>query len=92
MCTPSADDGLLFINQADRDVAVVGKGQALVLYRPDARGMPDTNGMEIVHPNQDGSYWRRWQRNKFVRTREKQREQLAKEWMSKYMSQRAEQP
>eukprot|EP00953_Heterococcus_sp_UTEX-ZZ885_P002211 1713-Heterococcus_DN1.PRE.2 len=38
---------------------------------------------EVVHPNQDGSYWRRRQRNKAVRQAEKAREQLAMEWMSR---------
>jgi hypothetical protein len=38
---------------------------------------------QVIHPNQDGSYWRRRQRNKAVRQAEKAREQLAKEWMSR---------
>jgi len=44
---------------------------------------PNNGTYEIIHPNEDGSYWRRRQKNKFVRIREKQRESVVKEWASK---------
>ena len=61
-----------------REVVVVGgnngREQALVL-------MDSSSGeWEIVHPNDDGSYWRRRQRNKSIRLREKRREQVVKAW------------
>jgi hypothetical protein len=44
---------------------------------------PDKNDIEVVHPNEDGSYWRRVQRNKRVRQEEKAREAIAKMWLQK---------
>ncbi len=32
----------------------------------------------MIHTNDDGSYWKRFQRNKLRRTREKERERIAK--------------
>ena len=60
----------------DREVLVVEEGTAVVLVDPD------TQDIEVVHPNDDGSYWRRYQRNKRVRQEEKLREKIAKEWLS----------
>jgi len=60
-----------------REVVVVEHGSALVLVDED------TKGYEIVHPNEDGSYWRKFQRNKRVRQEEKAREAIARMWMAK---------
>ena len=59
-----------------REVLVIDEGTALVLRNPN------TNDIEVVHPNDDGSYWRRYQRNKKVRLEEKLREKIAKEWLA----------
>eukprot|EP00953_Heterococcus_sp_UTEX-ZZ885_P002213 1714-Heterococcus_DN1.PRE.1 len=66
---------------ADREVVVVEGGHALLLV--PWRITEQDQAPEVVHPNQDGSYWRRRQRNKAVRQAEKAREQLAMEWMSR---------
>ena len=59
----------------NREVVVVEKGTALVLV--DSA----TKDIEVVHPNEDGSYWRKFQRNKRVRQEEKAREAIAKMWL-----------
>jgi len=68
----------------DREVVVVGgnngREQALVLLDTA------TGEWEIVHPNDDGSYWRRRQRNKSIRLREKRREQVVKAWLASQSS------
>jgi hypothetical protein len=33
---------------------------------------------------QDGSYWRKFQRNKLIRTKEKERSMIAQEWLRRY--------
>jgi hypothetical protein len=38
--------------------------------------------MEVIHPNDDGSYWRKFQRNKRLRLEEKAREEVAKRWIA----------
>ncbi|CAM9433430.1 unnamed protein product, partial [Choristocarpus tenellus] len=40
-----------------------------------------TSDIEVIHPNEDGGYAKVFQRNKAVRNREKEREDLAKEWL-----------
>jgi len=62
----------------NRDVMVVEGGKALLLVPNN-----DTEEPEIIHPNQDGSYWRKFQRNKIVRQKEKEREALAKKYLEK---------
>ena len=50
--------------------------QAILLY--------DENGPEgatVIHPNEDGSYWRKIVRNKVVRMREKRREKAAQKFL-----------
>ncbi|KAJ1618202.1 Metallo-dependent phosphatase-like protein [Pavlovales sp. CCMP2436] len=63
-----------------RAVVVVNEGEALVLIDNRAEGVPPL--VEVIHPNDDGSYWLRLQRNKRVRQAEKLREQLASEWVA----------
>ncbi|CAM9228471.1 unnamed protein product [Phaeothamnion confervicola] len=65
----------------DREVVVVEGGTALLLapWRIGA----DEKDVTVVHPNQDGSYWRKYQKNKLMRTREKEREALARDWMKR---------
>mmetsp|Transcript_22365 Transcript_22365/g.55372 ORF Transcript_22365/g.55372 Transcript_22365/m.55372 type:complete len:239 (+) Transcript_22365:554-1270(+) len=62
----------------DREVLVVENGKAIVLVSEE-----DENFVEVVHPNEDGSYWRKFQRNKRVRQEEKAREINAKMWLKK---------
>jgi hypothetical protein len=58
-----------------RDVVVVASGTVLVLVDKVSKGY------EIIHPNEDGSYWRKFQRNKAVRQSEKAREAIARMWL-----------
>jgi len=60
-----------------REVLVVEEGTVLVLVEPKSKNI------EVVHPNDDGTYWRKVQRNKKVRQEEKLREQVAKKWFGK---------
>jgi len=61
-----------------REVLVVEEGTAVVLVDGD-----NLENSEVVHPNDDGSYWRKFQRNKKVRLEEKAREAIAKLWLEK---------
>jgi len=61
----------------NREVLVVEEGTAVVLIDPS------TEDIEVVHPNADGSYWRKFQRNKRVRQEEKAREAAAKLWLQR---------
>jgi len=61
----------------NRNVLVVKEGRAVVL-------VDDSHNVQVVHPNDDGSYWRKYQRNKKVRQEEKAREKLAKDWITQY--------
>jgi hypothetical protein len=66
-----------------REVAVLNDGQALVLVGRRVAGVEPL--IEVVHPNDDGSYWRKLQRNKAVRQAEKAREKLAHEWLQQQL-------
>lgn len=59
----------------DREVLLVQNGTALVLADKVS------GDVEVVHPNEDGSYWRKFQRNKRVRLEEKAREEIAMMWL-----------
>lgn len=59
-----------------KEVLVVQNQSTLVLVDDETR---DT---EVVHPNADGSYWRKFQRNKKIRLEEKAREEVARRWMA----------
>jgi len=50
--------------------------QAIVLYEEGS----DEN-VTVIHPNEDGSYWRKIVRNKVVRMREKRREKAAQKFI-----------
>ena len=70
----------IVVNQralGDRTVMVVENGTALVLVNEE------TKDIEVVHPNDDGSYWRKFQRNKRIRQEEKHREAIARKWLEK---------
>lgn len=70
----------IVVNQKSLDsrtVMVVENGSALVLVNEQ------TKDIEVVHPNDDGSYWRKVQRNKRVRQEEKLRESIAIRWLEK---------
>ena len=60
-----------------RHVFVVANGTALVLVDQDQRNF------EVVHPNADGSYWRKYQRNKRIWQEEKAREAVAARWFQR---------
>lgn len=59
----------------NREILVVQNRTTLVLVDDD------TQEMEVIHPNSDGSYWRKFQRNKKIRLEEKAREEVAKRWL-----------
>jgi hypothetical protein len=54
--------------------------QAIVLYK---EGSADET--TVIHPNEDGSYWRKIVRNKVVRMREKRREKAATNFIKDMM-------
>lgn len=54
--------------------------QAIVLYK---EGSADET--TVIHPNEDGSYWRKIVRNKVVRMREKRREKAASKFIKEMM-------
>jgi len=58
-----------------REVLVVQNKSTLVLVDDKTRDV------EVVHPNADGSYWRKFQRNKKIRLEEKAREEVARRWL-----------
>jgi len=62
----------------DREVLVVEEGTAVVLVHKES-----PEAIEVVHPNDDGSYWRKFQRNKKVRQEEKAREAAARMWLER---------
>mmetsp|Transcript_11988 Transcript_11988/g.16944 ORF Transcript_11988/g.16944 Transcript_11988/m.16944 type:complete len:250 (-) Transcript_11988:9-758(-) len=63
---------------AGREVVVIEEGKVLLLV-PRKIEQEGTKP-EVVHPNQDGSYWRRRQKNKAVRMAESEREEMAMKW------------
>jgi hypothetical protein len=60
----------------NRSVVVVENGTVLCLVDEA------TQKIEVIHPNDDGSYWRKFQRNKKVRLEQKAREALARSWIA----------
>ncbi len=64
----------------NREVMIVDNSKALVLVNQL------TDAIEVVHPNDDGSYWRKYQRNKKIRQEEKARELAAKMWLERKQS------
>lgn len=69
---------------AGREV-VVADGEVLMLMRSldDLNESTTEKDYEIVHPNEDGSYWRKFQKNKLIRQQEKEREKLAEAWIKR---------
>lgn len=69
---------------AGREV-VVADGEVLMLMRSldDLNESTTATDYEIVHPNEDGSYWRKFQKNKLVRQQEKEREKFAEAWVKR---------
>jgi len=59
-----------------KEVLVVHNKSILVLVDNGTRKM------EVIHPNADGSYWRKFQRNKKIRLEEKAREEIARRWLA----------
>ena len=59
----------------NREVMVVQNKTTLVLVDEN------TQDIEVVHPNADGSYWRKLSKSKVIRLEEKAREEVAKRWM-----------
>ena len=81
---------------ADRQIAILDSGiethapgtplyknreQAIVLFTEGS----DEN-VTVIHPNEDGSYWRKIVRNKVVRMREKRREKAAQAFIKEQLS------
>ena len=66
----------------NREVMVVQNKTTLVLV--DDR----TQEIEVVHPNADGSYWRKLSKSKVIRLEEKAREEVANRWMEQNKQQR----
>lgn len=62
-----------------KQVVVVENGTVLALV--DENSPDESQRIQVVHPNDDGSYWRKYQRNKKVRQEEKAREEMAKSWL-----------
>jgi len=60
-----------------KEVLVVDNSSIVVLINTV------TEAIEVIHPNDDGSYWRKYQRNKRVRLEEKAREAAAKLWLER---------
>ena len=56
--------------------------QAVLVY--------DDNGVFVVQPNNDGSYWRKIVRNKIARMKEKRREKAAIDFALTYLPVRSE--
>lgn len=69
---------------AGREV-VVADGEVLMLMKSldDLNESTTEKDYEIVHPNEDGSYWRKFQKNKLIRQQEKEREKLAEAWIKR---------
>ena len=65
----------------NREVLVVQNQTALVLV-DDV-----TQDIEVVHPNADGSYWRKLSKSKVIRLEEHAREEVAKRWMEQKQQQ-----
>lgn len=63
-----------------KEVLVVQNKSILVLVDDKTREM------EVIHPNADGSYWRKFQRNKKIRLEEKGREKVARRWFAQNLS------
>jgi hypothetical protein len=70
--TSDGEDG----DSRTKEVLVVQNKSTLVLVDDKTREM------EVIHPNADGSYWRKFQRNKKIRLEEKAREEIAKRWFA----------
>jgi len=63
-------------NSRTKEVLVVQNKSTLVMVDDKTREM------EVIHPNADGSYWRKFQRNKKIRLEEKAREEVARRWLA----------
>lgn len=59
-----------------KEVLVVQNKSTLVLVDDETRET------QVIHPNADGSYWRKFQRNKKIRLEEKAREEVARRWFA----------
>jgi len=59
---------------AGKELMIVDNGNVAMLVSEGPEGVKT----EVIHPNDDGSYWRKFQRNKMARIRQKQREELAR--------------
>ena len=54
--------------------------QAIVLYNEG-----NEEDVTVIHPNEDGSYWRKIVRNKVIRMKEKRREKAAQNFIKEKM-------
>jgi len=60
-------------------------------YREQAVLVFDDDGVTVIQPNADGSYWRKIVRNKIARMKEKRREKAAIDFAQAYLPVRSEQ-
>jgi len=65
--------GVVVEDLGGSEVFVIGGGAALVLQT-------HSKPAQVIHPNEDGSYWRKFQKNKLYRNECKKREQLLQDW------------
>ena len=64
--------GVVVADLRGKEVSIIDSGSVLVTKDRE------TGEFEVVQPNDDGSYWRKFQRNKVVRLMEKEREMRAR--------------
>ena len=69
VCATDGCDPLAEGKYSDRE-------QAIVLYTEGS-----DEDVTVIHPNEDGSYWRKIVRNKVIRMREKRREKAAERFI-----------
>jgi len=65
--------GIVDVDLTDRDIVVVNDGQVLVLV-----SKINPSDIQVVQPNADGSFWKRYQANKKFRLEQKERENIAR--------------
>ena len=65
----------------NKEIRVVNDGNVLITIDKEKN---DVDSLKVVQPNADGSYWRRFQRNKKQRLDEKKRLEIAKEYISSF--------
>ncbi len=73
--------GVVVKDLEDKEVVVGDGGRVLMLMKKGATPEEKLDTLEVVQPNRDGSYWRRWQANKKERLEQKERVEFARKWI-----------